>query len=116
MNLKIRIFSWIRLLIYLSLFIIFMIIPTSYFTDKTFCHYHNITGYLCPTCGVTRAFSSLLHFNIKNAFSYHPVFTILIFPTFLFITIQDVFTIIKREIKRKKKNSFLESVFLGTII
>lgn len=116
MLLKFRIFSWIRILIYLSLVITFIIIPTSYFMDHTICHFHNITGYLCPTCGVTRAFSSLLHFNIANAFSYHPIFTILIFPIFLFVFIQDTFTIIKREIKKININSFIEAILFGIII
>lgn len=116
MKLKIKIFSWIRIFIYLALFITFFIIPTSYFIDNTICHFHKITGYLCPTCGITRAFSSILHFNLINSFSFHPVFTILVFPITLFIIVQDLYTIIKREITKNNKYSFIEAIFLGRIL
>lgn len=116
MKLKFRIFSWIRIFLYLSIYIIFLVIPTTYFINNTICHFHKITGYLCPTCGVTRAFSSLLHMKLSNAFSYHPVFTILIFPILSFIAFQDTFTVLKREITKSKINSFIEAIFLGIII
>lgn len=116
MKFKMRIFSWIRIILYFILFVSFIIIPTSYFINNTICHFHNITGYLCPTCGVTRAFSSILHFNIINAFSYHPLFTILVFPISLFVIIQDTFSIIKREINKENIYSLLEAIFLGKVI
>lgn len=33
-----------------------------------------ITGISCAGCGMTRAYLSLLHLDIKNAFTYHPLF------------------------------------------
>lgn len=33
-----------------------------------------ITGISCAGCGMSRAWVALLHFDIKKAFSYHPLF------------------------------------------
>ncbi|MGL5702740.1 MAG: DUF2752 domain-containing protein [Cetobacterium sp.] len=37
----------------------------------------NIFGIPCPTCGITRAFISLINFNFKEAFRFHPLFWII---------------------------------------
>lgn len=37
------------------------------------CIFHEVTGFLCPGCGVTRMCVSLLQFQLKEAFGYHPV-------------------------------------------
>jgi len=46
------------------------------------CWFHALTGLPCPGCGLTRAFSSLLHGHLQAAFAYHP-FVFLFFPLFL---------------------------------
>lgn len=38
------------------------------------CVFKNMTGLSCPGCGAQRAFHELLHFNVKAAFSYNPLF------------------------------------------
>lgn len=40
------------------------------------CPLKSLTGYDCAGCGVQRALHSLLHFRIKEAFLYHPLFVI----------------------------------------
>lgn len=35
------------------------------------CVFHQLTGLMCPGCGVTRMFLSLLHGEIREAFSYN---------------------------------------------
>lgn len=40
------------------------------------CLFINIFGIPCPTCGITRAFISLINFNFKEAFRFHPLFWI----------------------------------------
>lgn len=41
-----------------------------------------VTGISCIGCGMTRAWLSVLHFNFKDAFYYHPAFWI---PPFILI-------------------------------
>lgn len=41
------------------------------------CFYYISTGLLCPGCGTTRMFLSLLKFDIPGAFSYNPVVFVL---------------------------------------
>ena len=38
------------------------------------CPIKYITGISCAGCGMSRAWISLLHFNIHDAFMYHPLF------------------------------------------
>ena len=38
------------------------------------CPIKYITGLSCAGCGMSRAWISLLHFNIHDAFMYHPLF------------------------------------------
>ena len=45
------------------------------------CLFHSLTGLPCPGCGLTRAFSSLLHGQVAAAFAYHP-FVFLLLPLF----------------------------------
>lgn len=35
------------------------------------CTFHRVTGWDCPTCGLTRAFSALSHGQIGRAFDYN---------------------------------------------
>lgn len=62
---------------YYSIFIIIGIvaITLSYLGyNKPLCLFYIRFKIPCPACGTTRAFLSLLSFNIKNAFFYHPLF------------------------------------------
>lgn len=42
------------------------------------CPFDYFLGIPCLGCGMTRAFLSLIHLDIKNAFYYHPLFPIII--------------------------------------
>ncbi len=44
-----------------------------------------ITGISCPGCGMTRAIFSLLRFNIRDAFHYHPLFFLTPILLYLFL-------------------------------
>lgn len=37
------------------------------------CLYYKTTGLLCPGCGISRMFMSILKFDFVSAFSYNPV-------------------------------------------
>lgn len=58
----------------------------SYIIGISPCLFYDITGVPCPSCGMTRAYVSLFHLDIKSAFFYHPLFFTMpfcILPQFL---------------------------------
>jgi hypothetical protein len=44
--------------------------------DGNLCLFKRVLGLPCPGCGLTRAYLSLLRFDLGNAFFYHPLFII----------------------------------------
>ena len=54
------------------------------------CLFHSLTGLPCPGCGLTRAFSSLLHGQAQAAFAYHP-FVFLLLPLFAMMAAYNFF-------------------------
>lgn len=109
-NIKIKnIFAFIRITCYLALFITFIIIPTEYFINKPAgCVIRDNFGVFCPCCGVTRCFSSLLHFKFSQAIYYNVVFAIGIYPICLIIFIEDTIKTLIRVISKKETYSLLE--------
>ena len=49
-------------------------IVISSFTDRAVCIFYTLMGIPSPSCGMTRAFESLMQFNIRDAFFYNPLF------------------------------------------
>lgn len=49
------------------------------------CPIRFFTGISCPGCGMTRAIFELLHFDLKTALYYHPLFFITPFMYFFFL-------------------------------
>jgi hypothetical protein len=54
------------------------------------CVHQSITGNPCPTCGVSRGFSAIMHLDFKQANIYNPF----VLRYFLFFLIQLVFRIL----------------------
>lgn len=48
----------------------------------TGCPIFQLTGILCPTCGVSRGWMALFHGDVGRAFQYHALFPVV--PLFLF--------------------------------
>lgn len=49
------------------------------------CLLHSLTGYDCPSCGLTRSFIAFTHGNFNDAVRFHPAgFTIFILLSVLF--------------------------------
>lgn len=48
------------------------------------CLFKLITGYDCPGCGITRCLFSLINLDIKSAFNYNALVTILIVPFIIY--------------------------------
>ena len=64
----------------------------------------------CYMCGMTRAFISIFHFDILEAIKLNPL-VIVIYPTLVFIALEDTFVIIKNVIFKKDEYSYLEYLF-----
>jgi hypothetical protein len=50
------------------------------------CVFHELTGFYCPGCGMTRVALSLLHLDLYQAFRYNPLI-FLISPLYIIYTI-----------------------------
>ena len=111
-----KLFRILRIIFYICFFLAFIIIPTSYFIENNkICFYVRTYNFLCPTCGVTRAFSSMMHLNFSDAFNYNPVFTIAFGPIFIFLFIEDLFNIIISLVKKTNRYSIMEYIVLRYI-
>lgn len=93
--------------------IFFIVIVLTLFVDPRnvsiiSCQFHNVTGYSCPTCGLSRSFYAMAHLNLGNAFNYHllgPLFYLFIVILFLkslteIIINKEIKTIINPAIKK----------------
>lgn len=77
MKLKTRIACFI--FINLMLLVLLYYIPIDSEKLNTICIFKRITGINCWNCGMTRAFLSILHLDLKTAYEYnHKV--IIVFP------------------------------------
>ena len=69
--------------------VIFLIIYIAYFfifhPGETNCLVKRTIGIPCMACGMSRAFISLLSFNLKEAFHFHPLFFIVPFLVIVFL-------------------------------
>ena len=77
-----------RLALYTLAAFLFSVIPTWVVELGSLCIIYHITGYQCPMCGMTRAFSNAMHFAFSRAVSFNPLI-LLIFPLFWFLFIDD---------------------------
>ena len=79
----------IKVIKYFLLLLIFSITYTILFEKyhiKIPCVFHEVTGYLCPGCGITRCFISIFHGDFIKAFNYNKlVFCMLPFGIIYFI-------------------------------
>lgn len=70
----------------IALFVILYMAIMEIFSDKLgVCLIKNITGYPCPTCGMTRAYIALFNLDIAKAFYYHPLFFLIPILGFILI-------------------------------
>jgi len=50
------------------------------------CYFHKITGFSCPTCGLTRSFHAVSHLHFQEAFQLHLMGPVIYFAlVFLFL-------------------------------
>lgn len=55
----------------LILLLLFLVDPQS--NHLPACRFHALTGHSCPSCGLTRSFFALRHFDVGAAFGFHPL-------------------------------------------
>ncbi|WP_300368448.1 DUF2752 domain-containing protein [Brachyspira sp.] len=74
-------------LVFVSFIILFINYDSNKYADEYYinidelCLIKNITGFPCPSCGMTRAYIEVFKLNFNKAFHYHPLF---IFPSIIF--------------------------------
>lgn len=103
-------FEHVRLVIY----IVSTILSILVFIGKIElpCYWKENFGFLCPACGLTRATISFMRLDFIQAFEYNAYYTCILLPLVLILVINDIYTIFKRYITKKKDISFVE-IMLG---
>ena len=94
MNIKRRnILRVIRIIVYVLIIISMLLLR---YTDviRGTCYINEKWGILCPTCGITRAMKALANFDIPRAINWNAYSTLVLFPTFLILFIDDVICMI----------------------
>lgn len=102
-----------RIGFYLVLYGAFMAIPLEVVLQGSLCFTYTHFHIVCPACGITRAFSCLMHGQWILAYRYHPLFTLCIAPICTFLFTQDTYTVITRITKKGMTRSILEFLFRG---
>lgn len=110
---KNNIWTWIRVIVYIS--IIFVV--AFYVREGLYikCHFVELFGVPCPTCGATRATISMVNGDIINAIIYNAFYSLVILPSFIFFMVEDIFVIVKRSILNTPSISLIEVLLGGKI-
>ena len=102
-------FRFIRIVFYFICFIYLLIKEPNGESLIIICPTRNLFDFNCYLCGMTRAFICSFHLLFIDAIIYNPL-VIIIYPIFLFISIQDTFITLKDLILKKESKSFLEFI------
>jgi len=108
MNKKNDKYSCIRIIVYIVM-IIFLILLVNE-KIKTSCYWYDNYGFLCPTCGITRATISILHLEIMKAISYNFYYTCILFPLAMFYIFNDIFVVLARLLFKQERLSHIEKI------
>jgi hypothetical protein len=84
-----------RIAVFGCVLILLSIIPFEFIEGgPTICVFKNILGIECPGCGMTRAFSYMLHGDLIAAVSYNRL-VVIVFPLFCLVLIREIFSLLK---------------------
>lgn len=89
-----------------TVLVLIMLLLGYYFLNSQYnigipCIFHELTGYQCPGCGITRALFSLLQGDIKKAFSYNQlIFFLAPFIIAYFIYTNYIYILGKKQSKK----------------
>lgn len=102
-----NIFRIIRIFIYAICFFYLLLKEPNGESLYIICPFRRELGIDCYTCGMTRAFILSFHMMFVDAIKLNPL-VIIIYPLFVFISIQDSFITLKDLFLKKESSSFLE--------
>lgn len=105
---KIKIYTCIRVIIYIVAIICFLLIAAEKIT--THCYWNDNYNFKCPTCGMTRATICLSNFNIREAIKYNWYYVCVLLPIAGILVFNDVYVILKRIITKKNEYSIIEKI------
>lgn len=100
-----KILKYIRIITYIAIITSLIILKYTNITFGT-CYINDHFGVLCPSCGITRTMKALVNFNFGLAIKDNAYCTLVLFPIFLILFIDDIICMIL------KKKSFVE-IILG---
>ena len=104
-NKRNKILKIIRIITYITLIISLAILKYTNLLNFT-CYINDHFGVLCPSCGITRAIRAIINFDFILAMKNNAYCTLVLFPTFLILFIDDAICMIF------KKKSLVE-IILG---
>jgi len=82
------------------------------------CMFHELTGFYCPGCGITRAIESVISLNFYQAFRYN-MLVILLLPFFMVCVVDSIYCYIvdkKKTIYSKIPTNVLIVLLVITIL
>jgi len=84
-----------QLLFFPLSFVLLAVLPTG-FLDRlpSLCMYQSLFGIRCLGCGMTHAFSCLLHGHAADAVAYNPL-VLIAFPCLLLVAVRDVAELVR---------------------
>jgi len=75
------------------------------------CQFKQLTGYSCPTCGLTRSFHAFSHLNFQDSYRFH------LLGPFIYVTLFFIFIKYSFEIAARKEIKLnINSGIVGIII
>ena len=77
-------------------YLMYRLLPITYYKFATPCILYSVTGLYCPGCGGTRAIFALLHGQILTSFICHPLVPYTAFVGGLFLISQSIERISRR--------------------
>jgi len=80
------------------------------------CHFKNLTGYDCPTCGLSRSVYSFLSLKFQDSLRYNPLGFILVSGLLIFLLKFSTEIIIKKEIVVPTTQSFRRYVVIFLLL
>ncbi len=83
--------------------------------DFQVCYFKSLTGYSCPTCGLSRSFHAVTHFQLKDAFTFHIMGPVL-YLTFLFFFFKFTFESVSGEELRIKLKPILKRALIISFV
>lgn len=75
------------------------------------CYFHKITGFSCPTCGLTRSFHAVSHLHFQEAFQLHLMGPVIYFAL-VFLFLKFLFEIVSGKEIQIKVNLVITRIIL----